>query len=215
MQTDEKQKFLTLLAGVHNFYGKELSEFSGQVWWEASKDYEYGQVSKALSSHLRDPDKGAFMPKPSDLVRQLQGTYADRSLVAWGKVMEAMQRAGAYASVAFDDGAIHAAIEDLGGWVLLCRTTNDELSYTQKRFCDSYRIYSKRPDATYPSRLLGIAEASNAIRGYQTPGGPALIGDPNKAREVLVNGSNQPRTQISRLVDSLPELKRINAGNQA
>jgi hypothetical protein len=53
------------------------------------------------------------MPKPADIVRNLQGTASDRSLIAWGKLLEAMRRVGAYRSVAFDDGAIHAAVEDM------------------------------------------------------------------------------------------------------
>ena len=57
-----------------------------------------------------------------------------------------MQRVGAYRSVAFDDGAIHAAIEDMGGWPAVCRGKADELPFLQKRFTDLHRAYSSRPE---------------------------------------------------------------------
>jgi hypothetical protein len=47
------------------------------------------------------------------------------------------ERVGAYQDVVFDDPAIHAVIEDCGGWPKVCRTELKELSYLQHRFCES------------------------------------------------------------------------------
>jgi hypothetical protein len=145
---------------------------------------------------------------PADMVKQLQGTQTDRSLIAWGKVLDAIQRVGAYQSVAFDDGVIHAVVEDLGGWVKVCRGNLDELSFMQKRFCDSYRAYARRPDMSYPARLVGEHDQQNALNGYgasQT----ALIGDPKRADQVLREGSTVPKTLITMAGTALPDVRRI------
>jgi len=196
-----KAKVLEVLAGVHDFYGKEMSDFAAQVWLQAFQGFDSEQVTKALSAHLMDAERGQFMPKPADIVRQLQGTNTDRSVMAWGKCLEAAAKVGAYQSVAFDDKVIHAVIEDLGGWVRFCRTEFDDLSYLQKRFCDAYKAYAGRGDFGYPSKLLGEHDISNAPKGIS--GTPVLIGDANTARLVLENGSKVAKAQITRASDVL------------
>lgn len=196
MQPAEYPKFLEVLSGVHDFYGKDLSEFAGQVWIDACRGFELGQVTKALSAHLMDPDRGQFMPKPADLVRQLQGTVADRSLVAWGKAYEAMCRVGAYESVCFDDPAIHAAIEDLGGWAKCCR--DDKLDHLQRRFCDLHRTHSKREGSPYPAKLLGLHELENRTAGKPSSP-PVLIGNAQRAKQVLLGGVEGSRTTLTPL----------------
>lgn len=196
MKPQEQKQFLEVLAGVHDFYGKDLSKFAVAVWLQACETLDVEQVTKALSAHLMDPERGQFMPKPADIVRQIQGTSTDRSLIAWGKVMDACQRVGAYTSVCFDDGIIHAAIEDMGGWVKLCRSKTDELGYIQKRFCDSYKAYATRGDTSYPALLIGEHDIGNAVKGY-APFAPVLIGNPEKAQRVLARGNAAPKTQIT------------------
>ena len=196
MQATEYPKFLEVLTGVHDFYGKELSEFAGQVWLDACKGFELGQVTKALSAHLMDPDRGQFMPRPADLVRQLGGTQADRSLVAWGKAFEAMGRVGAYQSVCFDDPAIHAAIEDLSGWAKCCQ--DEHIDHLQRRFCDFHRTHSKREGSPYLAKLLGLHELQNRTAGKPSAP-PVLIGDAARAKQVLLGGVEGHRTTITPL----------------
>lgn len=210
MNKAEREKFLDVLAGVHDFYNKDLSKFAVAVWMQACENFDVEQVTKALSAHLMDAERGQFMPKPADVVRQLQGTNTDRSLIAWGKTLDALQRVGAYTSVCFDDGIIHAAIEDLGGWVKLCRSNTDELGYLQKRFCDAYKAYAGRGDVNYPAMLPGEHALNNAAKGYRTSP-PALIGNPEKAKRVLALGSNEPKTQITHAVASVVDVKRIGS----
>lgn len=210
MNQAQKAKFIDVLTGVHDFYNKDMSKFAVTVWMQACETFDVEQVTKALSAHLMDAERGQFMPKPADIVRQLQGTSTDRSLIAWGKVMDACARVGAYSSVCFDDGLIHAAIEDMGGWVKLCRSNTDELGYLQKRFCDTYKAYAARGDAAYPAILTGEHDAQNALKGYRTLP-PALIGNPAKAERVKALGSNEPKTQITHAVDSLVQPRRLES----
>lgn len=200
------QRFIEVLAGVHDFYGKELTPFAAQVWQQACKRFDVEQVTKALSAHLMDPERGQFMPKPADIVRQLQGTNTDRALLAWGKVFDAMQSVGSYKSVVFDDGLIHAVVEDLGGWVKMCRYPGDEMQFLQKRFCDSYRAYAGRQDVAFPAQLTGEHEQQNAKFGYAPVNGPMLIGDKQKALAVKNAGVSGPKTQMIEMKSVLPRL---------
>ncbi|MFO0335559.1 MAG: DUF6475 domain-containing protein [Pseudomonadota bacterium] len=198
MTDDDKRAFWTLLQGVHEFYRVDLSTFAGRVWWQACRGYSLDQVTTAFDRHLTDPKSGQFMPKPADIVRQLQGTHEDRSAIAWGKVLDAIQRVGPWQSVAFDDGVIHAVIEDLGGWVKVCGTEYDELPFVQRRFCDTYRAHSQnRAPLGFPARLAGIADAKNGAIGDYSRDRTVLVGDANRALAVLNTGTAAGRAQLS------------------
>lgn len=212
MNPNDRAKLIEVLSGVHDFYGRDLSKFAIAVWEQACEAFDVQQVTKALSAHLMDPERGQFMPRPADIVRQFHGTNTDRSLIAWGKVLDAMQRVGAYASVCFDDGLIHSSIEDMGGWMQLCRSKTDELPFLQKRFCDGYKAYANRGDATFPAMLPGEHQIANAAKGYK-PAPPVLIGNPEKAQRVLAAGISGPKTQITHIASSVVPMRRI--GNAA
>ncbi len=211
MHADEYPKFLEVLAGVHDFYGKDMSDFAAQLWIEAMRAFELQQVSKALSGHLMDPDRGQFMPKPADIVRQLQGTQTDRALVAWGKVASAIGQVGAYSDVVFDDPLIHLCIVDAGGWPKVCRTTYEEQSYLQHRFCEAYRAYAGRgAPAEYPSRLTGAGSGPDEyLKVGMTPPAPRLVGDKARAREVLAGGTSAMRISATPAALALPDLRRV------
>jgi len=209
MKSGDREAFGDLLAGVMAFYRQDVSPFAFGVWWQAGKGFELDVVSKALTAHAMDPDRGQFAPKPADLVRWLQGTQGDRGLIAWGKVYEAAQRVGAYESVAFDDPAIHAAVADIGGWVTLCRTETDELPHLQRRFCASHQAYAqKRDGVAYPAVLLGAHDAENGPKGYARRN-PVLVGNKGRARAVMLEGSAGAKTSITS--EAQPVVKRIGA----
>jgi hypothetical protein len=149
MRQDEVQEFQRVLSGALSLWRQDVSEFALSVWWAACKDFSLEQVRKALTAHAMDPERGRFPPMPADMVKVLHGTQTDRSLLAWGRVHQAMQLVGAYASPDFADPAIVSAVTDMGGWPALCRTQLDELPFLQKRFCDLYRAYSARPEAQH------------------------------------------------------------------
>lgn len=206
MQQTDKAKFSALITDVLAFYKQDVSKFAVSVWWQACEPFDFEQVSKALSAHAVDPDRGQFPPKPADVVKVLAGTKTDRARLAWGKAFDAMQRVGAYQSVAFDDPVIHAVIEDLGGWMKLCRSDMKELSFIEHRFCESYRAYAGRPDLSYPAKLIGEYEAINRHEGRKVAP-PVLIGQPDKAKEVLCLGSSGPKTTFTLANEVVPALQ--------
>lgn len=207
MRTEDFDRFSVALSACSELYGRTISEGAMSLWWSALERFDIEQVERAFRATVEDPDGGQFMPKPADLIRCIVGTQADRSLVAWGKVLDAMHRVGAYESVVFDDGAIHAAISDMGGWPAVCRSKTDDLPFVQRRFTDLHRAYSLRPDHAYPARLPGEHEATNALRGHPASP-PSLVGDSQRAQQVEQLGTSSAKTAISK-ADVGVSIKRI------
>lgn len=212
MLENEKRDLFTLVADALAYYRQDASAYTLQVWWSACQPYTMEQVRKALTAHATDPERGQFAPKVADMVRVLAGTSTDRAALAWGKTLEAMGSVGAYTDVVFDDPAIHAAIEDLGGWPKVCRTETKELGYLQHRFCESHRAYTSRGQFEYPRRLMGDRSPDHEYQRYGRPlPRPALVGDREKAKAVFLGGNVAGKTAIT--FSSLAELahKRLEA----
>lgn len=212
MQEDDRAALYALVADALGYYRQNASEFTLQVWWQACQSFDMEQVTKAMTAHATDPERGQFAPKVADIVRILQGTYTDRAQLAWGKALEAMSAVGAYQDVIFDDPAIHACIEDLGGWPKVCRTDTKELSYLQHRFCESHKAYVGRGQFEYPKRLAGDRSPDSEYekKGLALPR-PALVGNPAACKRVHEGGGNgKARITYTSLADLA--VKQIGAG---
>lgn len=206
MNQQNKREFKDLITSVLAFYRQDVSAFALGVWWAACSPFDIEQVRQALNAHAIDAERGQFAPKPADIVRALQGTRTEQARLAWGKAFDAMQQVGAYQSVTFDDPVIHLVIEDLGGWQKVCRSTMDELGYLEHRFCEAYRAHAGRPLGEYPSRLLGEFECINRHEGRKVAP-PMLVGNPQRAAEVLRLGGAGGRTQLTLASDVIPALQ--------
>jgi hypothetical protein len=191
MHQSELKEFSRMVSDALGYWKQDASEFTLQVWWQGCQPFSFEQVSKALTAHATDPDKGQFAPKVADIVRQLAGTKTDRSLLAWGRVHDAMSSVGAYQDVDFGDNAIHAAIIDLGGWPKVCRTESKDLSYLQHRFCETYRAYQS----------AGAAQCD------------ALIGDRSPTDMYIKKGLPAPKAVKVGHQNSNPMLNLISLQN--
>jgi hypothetical protein len=195
MKPNEQDEFSELVSAAMAYYGATASPYVLSVWWAACERYAIEQVSAALTRHAMNPDTGRFAPKVADIVRLLEGTTEDQASLAWGKALEAAQRVGAYSDVVFDDPAIHATIEDLGGWPKFCRAESKDLSYLQHRFCESYRAYAERGQFEYPRKLGGDRSSDDVyrMRGLEPPK-PRVVGDKEAARMVYKHGATGGKT---------------------
>jgi hypothetical protein len=189
MQQHERCAFAQLVTDVLAYYRQDVSGFVLDLWWNACQPFDLEQIQRAMQRHATDPEHGQFAPKVADVVRILSGTTTDRASLAWGKVLEVMSAVGAYTDVVFDDPAIHAAAEDMGGWPKMCRTEIKELGLLQHRFMQSYRAYAERGQFDYPRRLGGDRSPDSE---YEKAGLPlprhAVIGAPERAKLVYRSG---------------------------
>jgi len=193
-----KIRFAKALSALAEYYGKELSDGVISLYWQGLQQFSVDEIESAIGRHLQNPDSGQWMPKIADIVRMIEGTTQDAAALAWAKVMRAVGSVGQYQSLAFDDVVIHLVIDDLGGWPSLCQTSEDELPFLAKRFETNYRAYRRRADdiPPHPRYLVGVSEMQNVGAGFKSDP-PRLVGDPEKAKRVMIGGSSAPRLQVS------------------
>lgn len=199
MRREDFELFAQMLAAEAEIRGsRPLSEGALLLWWQRMERFDIEQVSKALQRHGEDAERGRFMPQPADLMRYIEGTATDKAALAWGKAIDAASSVGAYQDVRFDDPAIHAVIEDLGGWPKFCRTETKDLSYLQHRFTESYKAYANRGEFDFPPMLGGDRSPDEMFqrRGLRPPE-PVVIGDVAMAAEVARLGKAGGKTAIT------------------
>lgn len=200
MKLSDKKAFADLIASVYAYHRVPVSAAIIRVFWRGCERFDLEQITKAIDQLTADAEAGKFPPKIGDITRVLEGTHTDRAQLAWGKTLEAISSVGRGSDVVFDDPAIHAVVEDLGGWVKLCSTTYQELGYVQHRFCESYRAYVGRKVFEYPRRLSGDNGSLElwARKGLKPPP-PVLIGEPARCEQVYRLGSTAGKTAITYL----------------
>jgi hypothetical protein len=203
MKVEDFEKFKVGLAAIYVMYKTEISPIVVDIWWRSMKDYDLEAVIDGFNKHLMNPDGGQFIPKPADIVKYIGGSNVDNSMLAWSKVDEAIRKVGTYQTVVFDDPIIHAVIYDIGGWIALGSRTMDDWPFVGKEFQNRYRGYKNMAkEFTYPPKLIGIAEAQNNTEGFHSDP-PILLGDPNKARDVMLSGSGIQRLATTPLTQLL------------
>jgi hypothetical protein len=206
MEQLDALKFSTLMVGIGELYSKTISVDLTNIYWLAMKKYELQDVQKAFNTHVNNPDGGQFFPKPADIVRIIEGSGETKALQAWAKVERAIIQIGRYQSVVFDDPLIHAVIDEMGGWIKLCAIKNDGLPFYANEFQKRYMGFVLKKPNIYPRYLCGIFEQENAKNGFECAA-PVLIGDANKAVEVIHSGGERI-LEIQTLSQSIHEIMR-------
>lgn len=163
MVEEDREEFSRIMGSVYDFWNRELSDSSLEIWWLALAGYDLEAVRVALTRHMRNPDSGQFLPKPADVVRELGGNTQDASMLAWARVVDAVRSVGPHRSIDFADPMAHQAIVDMGGWAWLCSQTEKEWPFVERRFRDAYRAYLRRgANDAAPTYLPGLVEIHNA-----------------------------------------------------
>ena len=196
MKDQDLEKFVSLMVGTGEVYGREVSDHLNDAYWSALSKYEMEDVTRAFNSHLVNPDSGQFFPKPADIVKFIDGNTQSNALRAWSKVEKAVRHVGPYRTVVFDDALIHAVLVDMGGWIDICNMTDKELPFRRNEFEKRYRGFGINPPEKYSKKLIGISEAScNKLNGtlgktFKLPR-PVVIGNTEEARLVYRGGSDR------------------------
>jgi hypothetical protein len=213
MTDHDFDRFSAVMLGVAENYGQSLSPQGLLIRFKALSGHEIAEVERAAMNIIMCR-KYTSMPTVADFLEHLGGGSAeDRAEVEAGKVLEAIRRHGAYASVVFDDAVTQAVIVmAYGGWAKLCEGCGIEEStqWFRKNFAKTWAAYS-RQGVTQTGHLPGIIEISNFSNGYfDYIDPPKLVGDPAKARAVLEAGEKTMLTESAGAVRgecrSLPEL---------
>lgn len=208
MAPHDRKRFSTCLLAASEIHGKAVSDAVVKLWWEALKRFDIEAVEAAFQRHITSPDNGQFMPKPADMIRILEGTSEDGAQIAWAKVDKAVRQVGPYPSVTFDDPLIQRVLQDMGGWVELCRKDNEAWPFVANEFRTRYHAYRQgSAPSDYPPLLAGIAQTENASRGVAAQAEHVLIGDRELALRVAHQGTDRPAigfTRVDERVFALP-----------
>ena len=185
--------FSELIQGVAECYGQSLSAQGIALRFKLLEQFSFAEVQNAALS-IMATRKYTSMPTPAEFLEHIGGGAAeDKAEVEAGKVLSAIGRHGAYASVVFDDAVTQAVIvQAYGGWVKLCQDCGVEESehWFRKNFAKTWAAYS-RQGVKQTGHLPGLFEISNRSNGYlQHIEPPKLVGDPAKARAVLEVGKS-------------------------
>jgi hypothetical protein len=190
-QADFK-KFSALIQGVAECYGQSLSAQGIALRFKLLETFDFAEVQNAAYS-VMTTRRYTSMPTPADFLEHISGGSAeDKAEVEAGKVLTAIGRHGAYASVVFDDAVTQAVIvQAYGGWVKLCTDcgpgceNGESEHWFRKNFTKTWAAYS-RQGVKHTGHLPGIIEITNCSNGYHDHvDPPKLIGGPAKARAVL------------------------------
>lgn len=146
----DRERLLQILAATYAYYERELSQFVIQVWVEDLDGYQIDAVCAAFTAHRRDPDRGQWLPKSADILRQIHGDVKDAAQLAWSRVLS-VAAAGGRGQL---DDATREALHSLGGLSAIQRAPVDQNGFLQKRFMEAYAVYAKR-EREAPALLTG------------------------------------------------------------
>lgn len=201
-------EFSRLLNTLSEYFRKPMSPGVIGIYWQGLRDLELTELRAALNAHVQNPDVGQFMPTIADIRRMVGGSTKGSALDAWSKVEKAMNAAGPYADVVFDDPIIHRVIHDMGGWIAFGAKKSDEWPFVGNEFQTRYRDFKMRGEIpAYEPVLIGIAGAHNRNGGFPVEP-PRFIGDPNLCERVRVGGTDRPLLSIAPAAAHAPRIER-------
>lgn len=137
MRKEDENKFGQLMSTIAAHYKSELSVLIIDMYWESLKQYTYEEVRDATFTHLKDVEKGQFMPKIADLIGIIQTSKGTDSKTAWLEVMNEIRRVGSYSAPNVPERSLEA-IRRIGGWRNICAMTEQELLFASRRFIDEH-----------------------------------------------------------------------------
>lgn len=188
MNSDDKKEFAQIMAATGEVFSKELTKTIMSVYFETLKRYPMDDVRLALGEYM---NKGKFFPKPADISEIIAGKempIADRALLAWSEVENAIRRVGSWGSPNFTDPITPAAVGQLGSWADLCMTPVDKLQWKQKEFMQAFELFERTPQECLPSHVKGRIDLQQE-RLENKESGSKLIDGINKWRDK--NGINK------------------------
>lgn len=160
----DRNRLLKTLAGCYAYYERELSEVAVSVWLSDLGEFDADDIDAAFTRHRRDPQRGQWLPKSADILRQLQGDTAERQTAAWAHVLGEARRVGMYGSANLT-AEQRSAVDAVGGWGAICHCDERELGHMQRRFMACFDAFDSRAERD-ADRLAGpVAPAiANLVR---------------------------------------------------
>ena len=194
-----KTEFRDVFALLCETYGKEPTKVLMSAYYMVLEDLTVEEFKSSIKSILASR-KYSTMPLPADILEFVNGSADDNSLIALKILENEMARSGSYNSVCFKDSAIMTVVDNMGGWINLCRITEDEWKFRKKEFLDLYKALLRNPNRLHAvPYLAGLNEHNNRINGFD-----------NEAdnEDVKLIGFDEVKNEKVK-VAQIPELRKI------
>ncbi|HOG24270.1 MAG TPA: DUF6475 domain-containing protein [Candidatus Omnitrophota bacterium] len=167
MEQRDKKKFAALMAAMAEVFdrGAEISALKMDLYFKALERYPIDHISLAISNLIQGRVFPS-LPKPAEIIQEIQGKAENRATEAWLLALEGIRRVGNYQSVKFVDPVIHSVIQAMGGWPRFCDGEAKDEKWKQKEFERLYTVIAERP-GKHPQYLPGDHELQNAALGHE------------------------------------------------
>ncbi|MEY1661567.1 hypothetical protein [Isoalcanivorax beigongshangi] len=73
MKPNDYPEFVALWTQVFELYGKRPSDGALDLTFSALSRFELSDIRRGLTAHVNDTQHGDFVPKPADIVRNIEG----------------------------------------------------------------------------------------------------------------------------------------------
>ena len=222
MRRDEYPCFANIMKRAAMLtYKPKNTDFNDLLWVlfeELAPRYDLSQIDLAVRLHTQ---RDKFFPMLSDIIRCIEGTAADRAIIAWGIVMKAVRYVGSSNSVAFPSPEYNFAIAQMGGWIKFSSTLlEDEVKWRGKEF-ERYFVLGDQRVSWYhePGKIrverycMGTHEINSRRNGYALPEVKnAETGEPiPEFRKALPAPGNKIASMINALAEGKRVLSTLNA----
>lgn len=196
MANEVSPRFRKVMALLFAAYQKEPDPLLVEVYWRTLSGLPIEALEKACMNLVAT---SKHFPRASELREFVAGpaidppNLEDEAEIACGIAWEEIRDSGQYRTMVFDDPAIHATIESLGGWVDWCLGTNN--SARRKDFSRRYMAHRRRINRD------GVRRSPPALilPGSMSAQEPRFIGDRRKILEWHRAATGQPSPWAERL----------------
>jgi hypothetical protein len=129
MTSADFKRFCVAWTSTAKIYGQQQDAETLSLIFKILAGFNLPTIEAALTAHLKDQDRGRFMPKPADLIAHLSASAEEITELAWAALRDATR-----GSPLPNDPALLATVRRLGGIELLRDKTTRELDFMRKSF---------------------------------------------------------------------------------
>lgn len=152
------RRYMAMLGEIHD---KKITKVLTSAYWEVLKHHDDEDVEAAFKDAVATC---TFFPKPAEILERIQKQEPeDAPLLAWARVMNALESVGPHMDPILDASTMNC-VRAMGGWSYLCNLSYDELKWQEKRFVEYYETMTKSPLAlTGGSKVRYLADKIKPI----------------------------------------------------
>lgn len=197
-QHNKDPRFIEVMAALSEASGQETTELKERIYAQGLDEFPIEAIEQAAWDMIKTRTLSSF-PKIGELRELIGGKVEDIAEIEASKVWKAISQVGGYSAICFDDATTQAVIlHAFGGWSKLCEETLvDQQKWFMKDFVKFYGSFSRQN-----LRVTGALPGRGGLSGDKVK----LIGDTDKALQIMNTATENSRFQISAVPENMREL---------